>query len=381
MAENERKDTKGTEQNENIFNTWIESYTAISRMWEESYLKLYKPWLESTGEIFEKAIDAASSNSSEKYKEFYDTWAKTFQGKVDFRQIPTAETNKDILEKFLVGAEKSTDIYKNWITELDGNSKLTREALKGDADPVKYKEVYDLWIKSYAKIFDELLTLPFRDNIREMFEKYTGIPDIYSDTFIKISKLWNDSYTKLYGTWMESILELSKKSEEISKGKVGPEAYKEFYNLWTNVYQKTYGKLLSIKSIQDPAGGEGQLKLSEEQLKLSKEQLKATFETFAQSTQVYTDLYKSWMTTLEKLSIKSKELAKQPSNQETYKETCNLWVKLYQKAFDSFFDNMPIVSPFKECLTPVKSAASIYMDSLKKISDFWLQSYGTVYRT
>ena len=41
MAEDERKDK---EQNENIFNTWIESYTAISRMWEESYLKLYKPW-------------------------------------------------------------------------------------------------------------------------------------------------------------------------------------------------------------------------------------------------------------------------------------------------------------------------------------------------
>ena len=363
MAEDERKDK---EQNENIFNTWIESYTAISRMWEESYLKLYKPWLESTGELFEKAIDAASSNSSEKYKEFYETWAKTFQGKVDFRQIP-AETNKDILEKFLVGAEKSTEIYKNWITELDENSRLTRESLKGEADPAKYKEIYDLWIRSYAKIFDELLTLPFRDNIREMFEKYTGIPDIYSDTFIKISKLWNDSYTKLYGTWMESILELSKKSEDISKGKVGPEAYKEFYNLWTNVYQKTYGKLLNIKTPQGTVE--------------NKEQLKATFETFAQSTQVYTDLYKSWMTTLEKLSIKSKELAKQPKNQDAYKETCNLWVRLYEKAFDSFFDNMPTTGPFKEYLAPVKSAANIYMDSLKKISDFWLQSYGKAYRT
>lgn len=363
MAENERK---GEEQNENIFNTWIESYTAISRMWEESYLKLYKPWLESTGELFEKAINAGSSNSSEKYKEFYDTWVKTSQGKVDFRQIPTAETNKEILEKFLVGAEKSTDIYKNWITELDENSKLTREVLKGEADPAKYKDIYDLWIKSYSKMFDELLTLPFRDNIREMFEKYTGIPDIYSDTFIKISKLWNDSYTKLYGSWMESILELSKKSEEISKGKVTPESYKEFYNSWTNVYQKTYGKLLSIKSIQNPEG---------------KEQLKATFETFAQSTQVYTDLYKSWMTNLEKLSIKSKELAKQPKNQDAYKDTYNLWIKLYQKAFDSFFDNMPTVSPFKECFAPIKSVANIYMDNLKKMSDFWLQSYGTAYRT
>lgn len=352
-------------EHDDIFNTWIESYTAISRMWEESYLKLYKPWLESTGELFEKAIDAASSNSPEKYKEFYDTWAKSFQGKIDINKI-SLEGDKEILEKFLVGAERSTVIYKNWIIELEENSRKTREALKGDTDPVKYKEIYDLWIKSYAKIFDELLTLPFRDNIREMFEKYTGIPDIYSDTFIKISRLWNDSYTKLYGSWMKAILELSNKSEEISKGNVGPESYKEFYNLWTNVYQKTYGKLLNINVVQESTE--------------NNEQLKTTFESFAQSTKVYTDLYKSWMTTLEKLSIKSQELAKQPSNQDVYKETCNLWVRLYQKAFDSFFDNMPTVSPFKEYMMPVKNAASIYMDNLKKMSDVWLQSYKTVYR-
>jgi hypothetical protein len=364
MTESKREDTeeKSGEQNENIFNTWIESYTAISRMWEESYLKLYKPWLESTGELFEKAIDAASSNSQEKYKEFYDTWTKTFQGKIDFGKVPTAETNKEILEKLLTGAEKSTDVYKNWIKELEDNSKLTREALQGEADPTKYKEVYDLWIKSYAKIFDELLTLPFRDNIREMFEKYTGIPDIYSDTFIKISKLWNDSYTKLYGTWMESILELSKKSEEISKGKGGPEAYKEFYMAWTNVYQKTYGKFLNVQSAKG-------------------DQLKTTFENFAQSTQVYTDLYKSWMTTLEKLSIKSKELAAQPKNQEIYNEACNMWIKLYQKAFDSFFDNMPTASPFKEYLVPIKNITNIYMDNLKKMSDMCVRSCGTIYRT
>lgn len=348
----------------NIFNTWIESYTAISKMWEESYLKLYKPWLESTGELFEKAIDATNSKSPEKYKEFYDTWIKTFHGKIDVSRTHL-EGDKETLEKFLVGAEKSTLIYKNWITELEENSRKTREALKGDADATKYKEIYDLWIRSYSKIFDELLTLPFRDNVKEMFEKYTGIPDIYSDTFIKISKLWNDSYTKLYGSWIDAILELSKKSEEISKGNVGPESYKEFHDLWTNVYQKTYGKLLNINVVQESLE--------------NKEQLKTTLETFAQSTKAYTDLYKSWMTNLEKLSIKSQELAKQPSNQDLYKETLNLWIRLYQKAFDSFFDNIPTVGIFKEYMTPVKHAAGIYVDSLKKISNFWLQSYKPVY--
>lgn len=80
------------------------------------------------------------------------------------------------------------------------------------------------------------------------------------------------------------------------------------------------------------------------------------------------------MTTLEKLSIKSKELARQPSNRDMYKETCNLWIRLYQKAFDSFFDYMPTASPFKECLIPIKNIANVYMDTMKRASDFWLES-------
>lgn len=350
----ERKDIN--EGDKNIFNTWIESYTAISKMWEESYIKLYKPWLESTGELLEKAIEVSGTNSPDKYREFYDVWAKTFQGRLDkLGNVPTLESNKKILERLLTSAEKSTDIYRSWIVELEENSKKTREALQGETDPIKYKEIYDLWIKSYAKIFDELLTLPFRENIREIFESYTGVPDIYSDTFIKISRLWNDTYTKLYESWINAILELSKKSEEISKGNTGPEAYREFYSLWTNVYQQTYGKLLNIQSVQNS---------------------KEIFENFAQGTTVHANLYKSWITTLEKLSQKSKELAN--SDKNVSNDVFNLWIRVYQKVFDSFFDNIPTAGPFKETLIPVKTAAKIYIDTLSKISDAWVQSYGRV---
>lgn len=347
----------------NIFNTWIGSYIAISKMWEESYIRLYKPWLESTSALFEKAIEASSTNSPEKYRDFYNEWTKTFQGKLQkTSQIPTLETNKKALEKLLISAEKSTDICKSWATELEENSKKTREILQGTPDPIKYKDAYDLWIKSYANIFDGLLTLPFRENIRDMFEDYTGMPDIYSDTFVKISKLWNDSYIQLYGTWADALVDLSKKSDEISKGNVGPDAYKEFYSLWINIYQQTYGKFLNIQSIQNPKEGE--------------EQLKTAFENFAQSTTICTNLVKSWITTLNKLSEKSIELSKQTSSQDTYKEICALWVRVYQKAFDSIFDNMPIATPFKDTLAPVKNAAKMYVDTLTKMSDALTQSTG-----
>jgi hypothetical protein len=359
--------TLSNDETGNIFNTWIGSYMAISQMWEESYIRLYRPWLESTNALFEKAVEASNTNSVEKYKEFYNEWTKTFQGRLERSvKIPNLESNKEALEKLLANAEKSTDICRSWVTDLEENSKKTREILQGKPDPVKYKEAYDLWITSYAKIFDGLLTLPFRENVRDMFETYTGMPDIYSDTFVKISKLWNDSYMKLYGSWADTLLNLSKKSEEISKGNVDQDAYKEFYSMWINVYQQTYGKFLDVKSIKNPKEGE--------------EQLKAVFEDFAKSTKICTNLCKSWIATLDKLSEKSKEFSIQTNTTEkhqgTHKEICNLWVKIYQKAFDSIFDNMPVASSFKDTLAPVKDAAELYVETLAKMSDRLTQSVG-----
>lgn len=356
--------TAGTLSNDetgNIFNTWIGSYMAISQMWEESYNRLYKPWLDSTSSLFEKAVEASNINSVEKYREFYTEWTKTFQGRLErSTKIPNLESSKEALEKLLTNAEKSTDICKSWVTDLEENSKKTREILQGKPDPVKYKEAYDLWIKSYAKIFDGLLTLPFRENVRDMFETYTGMPDIYSDTFVKISKLWNDSYMKLYGSWANALMDLSKKSEEISKGNVSPDAYKEFYSMWTNVYQQTYGRFLNVQAIQNP--------------KESEEQLKTVFDSFARSTAISTNLCKSWIATLDKLSIKSKEFSTQTQCQDTQREICNLWVRIYQKAFDSIFDNMPVASSVKDTFAPVKDAAKLYVETLTKISDNLAQS-------
>lgn len=335
---------KGKDQTEETFDTWIESYANISKLWEESYIKLHRPWLECTRELFEKAIDTANSNSPDRYKEFYETWTNTFRGKVEkLGKVATTGDSSEILEKLLASAEKTNDICRSWIIELEDNSKKTREALKGDVDHTKYKEMYDLWIKSYSKIFDEFLTLPFRYSVREIFEKNTGMPDVYSDTFIKISRLWNDSYTKLYGTWTDAILELSNKSEEISNENATPESYKEFYDLWINVYQRTYGKILNVQFAQGPTEG--------------KDKIKTTFEIFAQSIQTYTDLYKSWALALEKLSLKSMEFKRQ-SNTEVYKETFDLWVKLHQKAFDSFFDNIPVASPFEEFFISIRSTGN-----------------------
>ena len=336
----ERKEVN--EEKKDNFKTRVDNYTAVSKLWEDSYLKLYKPWLESTGELFEKAVELSKGAAPEKYTEFYEEWVKTYQNSFGkFYSIPAPETSKEILEKLAKSAEESNKIYRSWIAELEENSRKTQEVLRGEPDPVKYKEVYDLWIKSYGKIFDQLLTLPFRENIKEIFEKFTGTPEIYSDSFVQISKLWKESYTRLYGQWNGSIQKLYEKSAEISKGNASPEAYKEFYALWLNTYQETYGKLFDIQSA-----------------KPSKE----IFESFAQSTSIYLNLYKSWIATLEKLSWKAKEISKQTAEPETYKQYYNLWAKTYEKSFDIFFENTPTVGPFKDILEPAKNASKIYAD-------------------
>jgi hypothetical protein len=347
----ERKDIN--QENKDIFKTWADSYTAVSKMWEDSYLKLYKPWLESTGELFGKAVELPKDAAPEKYKEFYDEWVKTYQNTYGkFYQIPTLESSKETFEKLLVSAEESNKIYRSWITELEEDSKATRDVLQGEPDPAKYKEVYDLWIKSYGKIFEELLALPFRQNIEDIFENLTGAPDIYSETFEQISKIWKDSYSRLYGPWIDSMLKLSAKSAEISRGNANPEAYKEFYTIWLNTYQETYGKFFDIQSMRP-----------------SKEVL----EYFVQSANVNLNLYKSWIATLEKLSQKAKKLSKQTADPETYKQFYNLWAKTYEKAFDNFFESMPTASPFKEILEPVKNAANVYADTFVRMSNIWVK--------
>ena len=221
----ERKDMN----EEKIFKTWADSYAAVSKMWEDSYLKLYKPWIESTGEMFDKTANLSKEAMPQKYREFYDEWIKTYQNSFGkFYPIPTPKSNKETLEKFLSNAEGYNKLYRSWIEELEDNSRKTKEILSGNPNMAKYKECHDMWIKSYEKIFDELMELPSQDSTKEIFGNYMLMPDIYSGSFLQISKLWKKSYTQICKPLNESMMKLTEKMAHISRGDAGPEAYKEF---------------------------------------------------------------------------------------------------------------------------------------------------------
>ncbi len=346
----ERKED--SEEKKDIFKAWADSYTAVSKMWEESYLKLYKPWIESTAEMLEKAAELSKEAAPKKYQEFYDEWIKAYQNSFGkFYPIPTLESNKETLEKLLASAEESNKLYRSWIAELEENSQKTKDILQGEPDPAQYKECYDMWMKSHEKIFDEILALPAQESTKEIFEKYTGIPDIYLESFVQMSKLWKNTYSRLYGPWIESMQRLSEKMAELSKGDACPEAYKEFYTIWIETYKETYGKY--IHSIVPS---------------------KEVFEGFVQSTSIYLTMYKSWIAALEKMVEKTMDLSKQPTDPEASKQYYNLWIKMYEKAFDSFYEDMPLAGPMKEMMEPVKVMAKMYADTFAGMSRMWVKS-------
>jgi hypothetical protein len=325
----------------------------FSKMWEDSYLKLFKPWIESTGDMFEKMALLSKEATPQKYREFYDEWIKTYHNTFGkFYLIPTPESNKETLEKFLLSAEGYNKLCKPWIEELEDNSRKTREILSGNPDPAKYEECHDMWIKSYEKIFDELMELPAQESTKEIFGNYMIIPDIYSESLLQMSKLWKKSYTQLCKPLNESMMKLSGKVAQISRGDADPETYKEFYTLWMDTYNEIYGKY--VKS-SEPTG--------------------EMFGHFVESSNIYLGIYKSWIAVLEKMSEKAKKMSKQTSDPEAFKEFYNLWIKMYEKAFDSFFEDMPTIGgPMKEVMEPVKIMAKIYAHTFINMSKMQMRS-------
>ena len=339
------------EEQKDIFKAWADSYNAVSKMWEDSYSKLYRPWIESSGEMFGQAVELSMDATPKSYRNFYDDWAKTYQNSFGkLYQIPTPESNKETLKTLLDSSEESVRLYKSWIAELEQNSGMTRKILQDEPDPEKYKEVFEAWMKSYEKMFEEILALPATESMKEIFEKNTGIPDIYFGTFEQIANLWKKSYAKIYRPWIGSMQKLSEKMEEITRGDASPEAYKEFYTLWMSTYKETYDRY--SQSMQPS---------------------KEAFDGFLLTTNIYLDKYKSWVLALGKMSDKTTELSRQTMDPETYREFYNVWVKMYQKGIENFFEDMPTVGPMQEMMEPMRIMSRMYTDNLTEMSKMWVR--------
>ncbi|MCX9010581.1 MAG: hypothetical protein OIN66_05595 [Candidatus Methanoperedens sp.] len=350
----EQERAEGGEQKD-IFRVWADSYAAVSRMWEDSYTNLYKPWIESTEEMYSKAAELSRNPTPENYRAFYDEWLRTYQntfGKL--YPVMTRQFDKETAEKLMNSIEESRVLFQSWAAMLDENSRKTAELLQGAPDPGKYRELYDMWIRTYGKIFEDFVEMPAKGSAREVLEAYGGVPDTYLRNFTQMAKIWRDAYSSLYMPWVDSMMKLSQKMAELSRGEARPEAYKEFYNLWTDTYRETYGRLFNIQSARSAS--------------------KEMAESFVRNTEVYMNMYKSWMGAMEKMSQKTMDISKSTVETEAYKESYNTWVRMYERAFDDFFKYVPAAGPLKSVMEPVKNTVKIYTDTFANMSDMWMRS-------
>lgn len=359
MREQERrgpaKEMRGEgEEKRDISRAVSGSYTAVSRMLEDSFTNLQKPWIDSTVELFNKAAELSRNATPENYKAFYDEWMNTYQN-IFGKLYPgmTRQLDKETLEKLRESAEESKNLFQSWISMLDENSRKTQELLQGIPDPGKYRELYNMWTRTYGKIFQDFIEMPTKGSTAMVFETYGGMPNIYFRNFAQVAKLWNDSYMNLFRPWVDSMLSFSDKMAELSKGEARPEAYKEFYNMWIDTYRNTYGRLFDIQSVRSAS--------------------KEMADSFVKVMDVNLNAYNSWVSALEKISQKTTDISKQAAGAEAYKQPYNAWVSMYERAFDDFFTYVPVMSPVKPMMEPVKNAARAYTDMFTSMSSMWMK--------
>jgi hypothetical protein len=128
----------------------------------------------------------------------------------------------------------------------------------------------------------------------------------------------------------------------------------QFYDLWMNTYKETFSRMF------DP-----------QTMKPSKEMV----DSLKESTDISLNLFKSWTAVLEKMSEKIQEGSKLMNDPGTFKEFYNLWIKMYEKSLEDIFESIPLVSPLKEMVEPVKSAFKIYAQTSIKMSRMWMDSF------
>lgn len=345
---------ESTDERKDIFRMWTESYGAMSKVWQESYADLCNPLIESAGRLFDKASELSTQATPEKYREFYEELVRTQQNTLGkLYPIPKAVTDKETLEKLVTSAQESTNLLKSWSAELEENSKKTQEMLLSGAGPEEYKNFYNMWVKSYEKVFDEFLDMMTSQNTKEVFEAYMGMPNIYLTNLVEAARMWRESYKNLYTPWVESTFKLSEKFFELSKGNASPEKYREFYDQWMETYRETFAKMFNA-----------------EITKPSKEMV----ENMLRGMNTSVDMYKSWSAAVEKMAEKMKDLLTNAAKPEAYRELYGLWVDTYEKAFDDFFEFMPMVEPLKNLLGPLKKAARVQADTYANATKIWIDS-------
>ncbi len=350
VKKGEDKKEQETVEGQNMFNQWVNSSNEFLKLWGDSNYRLYKPWMDFMSEKSSNMKDMSAAPA--KYREFFDDWLTTY--KKTYGKFYSLSSPKEALEAFVKCADESNKVYMSWVEALKENSRNTAEVLNDGINPEKYGECYQAWMKVYEKILDDLNDHPAIKYQRDVLENYTGMPNPYSESLAKTAKQMKEIYFRLFVPSDESIKNFAENLAKLSKTPASPEAYMEFYDMWLNNYKQAFSKIF------DP-----------QTMKPSKELL----DSIKESIDVNISLFKSWTDALEKISSKMDDRSKLVNDPESFMEFYNLWIKMYEKTSEDVLEGMPLVSPLKEMMEPVKNACKVYSSASVKMSRMWMDSF------
>ncbi len=97
----------------------------------------------------------------------------------------TKKIEKGILfENYMKSAEIYLDMYMSWLEAFEKMGKKTEEFSKEATDPRTYNEFYNLWVKMYELVIDDM---PAAGSIKEMMMPVKVTARMYVDAF---TELW-----------------------------------------------------------------------------------------------------------------------------------------------------------------------------------------------
>ncbi len=327
------------------------------------------------------------------------------------------------VEEFAKTSKLWQDSYTNLLKSWMGSNQSLFQGMADPskvADPEKYKEFYEEWIKSYQNTWGSLfLTLnknAGKEDVQKMMdgaEELNKLIQSWSaelnedldktrkmmgeepsqETIIEAYKMWRKTYEKIFDDFVNipASENLQSTFEELTKI---PSAYTktmmEFPKLWKSSYDELYSPFaeemedlyhqsveLSKKQADPMEYKELYQKWTDAYnkmfQKMSKSPLPAPkgMDDLMESIRSFSEMYKSWQDALEQMSTRIGTIMQKPMSPEAYEAFYDTWAKTYRKAMEDFIEHMPMTGPMKDMMEPMKNALMEYMDTMEKISQFW----------
>ena len=98
------------------------------------------------------------------------------------------------------------------------------------------QELYDQWLNTYKATMGKLVEMPAVGPAREKSEKmmkgFSSFVDLYASGM--------NTSSNFQSVFLEAMQKVQEKTAKDMEGKISPEKYKEFYNIWMETYSETF---------------------------------------------------------------------------------------------------------------------------------------------